>query len=376
MQRVRYFADIKGHKEIVSFLQRNISSGTLSHFIIFEGPEGIGKTSLARLVACELTHCSESERDSVINDNVSTDSVKLYNLSIDGGKDAATSIVKDMNTSLSQSPIRVIVADEAHGISNTAQDTLLEPLEHIPPNVYILLSTTDLYQLKPTLRSRAVTLHLRPLAQGDIVALLSEVVERNKLVIQRQQAILPLLAQWCEGKPRVAINLLESFGQDVTVSEETVKAFIGYQSVDDILPLLRSYSHHVSEGVAIINEMTISESLIDIVIECLRVIHSHASYKLSLQDARKVREAAKGVSETSLIVFLHGLTQGELTRRCVLNAYIASHPMYRHSISPKEESSLELQTIGDNTLAVPLVTGKNRAPALSELLSNSKGVLK
>lgn len=376
MQRVRYFTDIKGHKSIVSFLQRNISNGTLSHFIIFDGPEGIGKTSLARLVACELAHCSESDRDSVINDNVSIDSVKLYNLSIDGGKDAAIDIVKAMNTSLSSSPIRVIVADEAHGISNAAQDTLLEPLEHIPPNVYILLSTTDLYQLKPTLRSRAVTLHLHPLAQGDIVALLSEVAERNHLTIQRQQAILPLLAQWCEGKPRVAINLLESFGNNTSVDEETLKAFIGYQSVDDILPLLRSYTHHVSEGIAVINEMTITDSLVDLIIECLRVLHSHASYRLSIQDARKVREATKGVSETSLIVFLHGITQGELTRKRVLNAYIESHPMYRHAISPKEEANLELQTISDNTSFVPITNGSNRAPALSELLSNSKGVLK
>ena len=78
------FDDIVGHKNLVEFLKDHLAKGTLPQFIILEGDEGLGKSSFAKILALEIMSRDPQVLQRVINENKSTESVLLYNMSING----------------------------------------------------------------------------------------------------------------------------------------------------------------------------------------------------------------------------------------------------------------------------------------------------
>ena len=111
------FDDIVGHKNLIEFLQDHLSKGTLPQFIIFEGDEGLGKSSFAKFLALELMGRDPQVLKRVIQENKSTESVLLYNMSINGGKDTAKEVEANLSLGLSGLDRKVIILDEAHDMS-------------------------------------------------------------------------------------------------------------------------------------------------------------------------------------------------------------------------------------------------------------------
>ena len=174
-RRPKSFDDIKGHPMKVAYLVEQIANHSLPHFILFEGEEGLGKTSLAELVAISLVHGLEDspEKDAairqVIDNRKSTTNIKKYAMSEDGGKAVAKEVLAEFNTGL-VSGNKVIICDECQGMSDAAQDVLLEATDTgcIPDNLYIIALTTEKSNLKATLLSRMVPIHLNRLKGEDM----------------------------------------------------------------------------------------------------------------------------------------------------------------------------------------------------------------
>lgn len=371
------FDDIIGHKNLVEFLKGHLSAGTLPQFIIFEGDEGLGKSSLAKILALELMHRDPAVLQSVIHENRGTEGVLLYNMSVNGGKDTAKEVEANLGLGLSNLDRKVIILDEAHGMSEAAQDVFLVSTEYLPKGVYLFMCTTDSLNLKPSLKSRALILHLNHLKQSEMVQLLTQCVRERQLRLQAESTTIGLIASWADGKPRAALNLLEGFGVGTSVSLNTVKEFIDYLDVDDILPMLACLSGSMTQGLSVISEMKLNASIVPVMVEILKVKSGMASYKLSLTDTHKVRAQLSNIPVETLTKFIYLLAGlPSLSRTSMISAFLQSHIDAKSLSCPPERNEILKSEMQQKMEAPnpPVVTKeRSAAPSINDLLQ--KGVV-
>lgn len=366
------FDDIVGHKNLIEFLRDHLSKGTLPQFIIFEGDEGLGKSSFAKLLALELMGRDPQVLKRVIQENKSTESVLLYNMSINGGKDTAKEVEANLSLGLSGLDRKVIILDEAHDMSEAAQETFLVSTEYLPKGVYLFMCTTDSLNLKATLKSRAFTLHLQHLTQADMASLLTRYVRDRGLRLQAEASTIQMIAAWADGKPRIALNLIEGFAPGSAVSSATIKEFIDYLSVDDVLPVLSCLSGSMTQGLSVISEMKLNGSLVPILVEILKVKSGMASFKLSLTDVHRIRAQLNGVSVETLTKFIYLVAAlPKLSRTGLISAFLQSHTDRSFLSSPPPKTEV-LQSEMQQKLSAPTqdIAEASRpcAPSISELL--------
>ena len=366
------FDDIVGHKNLIEFLRDHLSKGTLPQFIIFEGDEGLGKSSFAKLLALELMGRDPQVLKRVIQENKSTESVLLYNMSINGGKDTAKEVEANLSLGLSGLDRKVIILDEAHDMSEAAQETFLVSTEYLPKGVYLFMCTTDSLNLKATQKSRAFTLHLQHLTQADMVSLLTRYVRDRGLRLQAEASTIQMIAAWADGKPRIALNLIEGFAPGSAVSSATIKEFIDYLSVDDVLPVLSCLSGSMTQGLSVISEMKLNGSLVPILVEILKVKSGMASFKLSLTDVHRIRAQLNGVSVETLTKFIYLVAAlPKLSRTGLISAFLQSHTDRSFLSSPPPKTEV-LQSEMQQKLSAPTqdIAEASRpcAPSISELL--------
>lgn len=372
-KKLHQFSEMVGHENLITFLKDHLEKGTLPQFILFEGDEGLGKSTLAKILAYQLTGTRADVAKRVIEENKSTEDVLLYNMSVNGGKDTAKDVEANLSLGLSNYHTKVIICDEAHAMSDAAQDVFLVSTEYLPKGVYLFMCTTDSQNLKPTLKSRAFTLHLNHLTNKEMVTLLTRTVEERGLKIQAQSATLQMLAGWAEGKPRVALNLLEGFAPGSAVSQDMVKELIDYLSVDDILPLLSSLNGSMTQGLQYISEMKLNSSFVPMLVEILKIQTGAASFKVSYTDTHKVRDQLHDVSSEALIKFTYLVSAlPKLTRSGILSAYLQSHPDLNSILNPAPQADVirsELDAKREAPAPETAEVARPAAPSLDELLS-------
>lgn len=366
------FDDIVGHKNLVEFLKDHLAKGTLPQFIILEGDEGLGKSSFAKILALEIMGRDPQVLQRVINENKSTESVLLYNMSINGGKDTAKEVEANLSLGLSGLDKKVIILDEAHDMSDAAQEAFLVSTEYLPKGVYLFMCTTDSLNLKATLKSRAFTLHLQHLTQAEMVSLLTSYVRDRNLRIQAEASTIQMIAAWADGKPRIALNLIEGFAPGSAVSTAMVKEFIDYLDVEDILPLLTSLSGSMTQGLSVISEMKVNNSLVPLMVEILKVKSGMASFKLSLSDTHKVRAQLNGVNVDTLTQFIYRVAAlPKLSRAGLISAFLQSHTDSSFLSSPPSRTEV-LQAEMQQKMEAPKQelagAARPQAPSIQDLL--------
>lgn len=366
------FDDIVGHKNLVEFLRDHLEKGTLPQFIILEGDEGLGKSSFAKILALELMNRDPTVLQRVINENRSTEGVLLYNMSINGGKDTAKEVEANLSLGLSGLDRKVIILDEAHDMSEAAQETFLVSTEYLPKGVYLFMCTTDSLNLKATLKSRAFTLHLQHLTQAEMVTLLTTYVRDRGLRLQAESSTIQMIAAWADGKPRIAINLIEGFAPGSSVSSAMIKEFIDYLSVEDVLPLLSCLSGSMTQGLSVISEMKLNNSLVPIMVEILKVKNGMASFKLSLTDTHKVRAQLNGVTVQTLTKFIYLVAAlPKITRSGLISAFLQSHTDSDYLSSPLPKAEVlqaEMQQKMESPKQELAETSRPQAPSIQDLL--------
>jgi DNA polymerase-3 subunit gamma/tau len=350
--------------------------------MILEGQEGLGKTTFAKLLAMginctgqhrpcyECASCKEIAQK-VIIENAETENVRLFNMSINGGKEAAKEVVANLTFGLSSKRTKAIILDEAHSMSEAAQDTFLVQTEYLPSGIYLILVTTNTYNFAATLRSRAVTIHLHPLKHSDVFDLLKREANERNLTLQGGDATLNLIASWAEGKPRVALNLLSGFGNDSRISSEMVKDFIGYLDLDEVLPLIEFLGGSLTHGLAYISDMQVNESILDTAIEALKIKKGQASYKMSFDDAKRIKETMEKVSEASIAKFIYELaSNNRITKNTVIAAFVKAHDSFDKLFDNDKGVLKEELAQKSRLLPTEIDEGAQNAPTLLELLAN------
>lgn len=376
MQRPMTFDDIVGHDWLVQYFKEHLANGTLPHFLILEGSEGLGKTSLADLIALSLVYGEENspERkkayDTVVTKKVSNEYIKKYEMSVEGGKEVAKEVRAEMQSTFTVNRNKVIICDECHNLSDAAQDVFLSETEYIDKKVYIIMLTTELDRLKPSLRSRAVPIHLQTLKQQDMVRVLRNEAQQRRLVIQNEDITLGMIAEWAEGKPRTGLNILNAFANGSAVSANAIRELIGYMDIKDLIPLLASLSGSMTFGLTYISEMKVDASIISLVVETIRVKSGEGSYKIKLDEAKYLREQLVNVTTEQLIQFLYGLTRHtRLTRTDVINAYISAHSRFDTLSESDTSETLKIEQSQKARVEVDMnVSSVTRAPTLDDIL--------
>lgn len=232
--RPHKFEEIVGQSHVVRALQNALNQQMLHHAYLFTGTRGVGKTTLARIVAkclnCETavsaTPCGTCANCQAIDAGRFPD---LYE--IDAASRTRVEDTRELLETVLYSPtqgrFKVYIIDEVHMLSNHSFNALLKTLEEPPPHVKFLLATTDYQKLPVTILSRCLQFHLTQLLSTQIAEQLQCILQKE--VIPYENEATELLAAAGNGSMRDALSLLDqsiAYGNG-TVRTADVKAMLG-----------------------------------------------------------------------------------------------------------------------------------------------------
>lgn len=384
LKRPHTFDDIIGHEVFKKYFIERIKRGTLPQFIVLEGPEGLGKTSIAEVIAVTVNYGFDDSPQKtkaiqeVIDNRHSIDCIKKFNMAKDSGKDTAKEVLAELSPSMSTTGRKVVICDESHAIVESAQDVFLVETEYIPKNTYLIMCTTDKSKLKATLLSRAVCIPLSALTTSQMVQVLKKEAASRNLTIQGGDTMLRIIAEWADNKPRAALNILNAFGENDVVSTEIVREFIGSMDISEILPLVTSLAGSLTYGLTFISEMKFSDGLIDSLVEVLRIKMGQPSYKVSLEQYQDAKRKLENVPEEAIMKLLHSVAGApKLNRATMVSAYISAHMSYERIFNSGREVLVEEQTqkLASRSLAPDVKSHEHiKAPTLDDMLANSNPI--
>ncbi|TXE75681.1 DNA polymerase III subunit gamma/tau [Serratia nevei] len=240
--RPQTFADVVGQEHVLTALANGLSLGRIHHAYLFSGTRGVGKTTIARLLAkglnCETgitaTPCGQCDNCREIEQGRFVDLIE-----IDAASRTKVEDTRDLLDNAQYAPARgrfkVYLIDEVHMLSRHSFNALLKTLEEPPPHVKFLLATTDPQKLPVTILSRCLQFHLKALDVDQIRQQLETVLTAEQITSDARA--LQLLARAADGSMRDALSLTDqaiAMGQG-QVTAATVSQMLG--TLDDEQPL-------------------------------------------------------------------------------------------------------------------------------------------
>ncbi len=232
--RPQSFDQVVGQAPVVRTLTNALAAGRIAHAYLFCGTRGVGKTTMARLLAKAL-NCGQGPGTDPCNDCPSCREIAAGGsvdvLEIDGASHNKVDDVRDLQESLSYQPVRdryrVVIIDEVHMLSRSAFNALLKTLEEPPPHVVFVLATTELEKIPATILSRCQHFTFRRIPRQELRAHLESVAGAEKLDLSRES--LDLVARVASGSLRDALSALDQLVSfcGPSMADEEVEAVLG-----------------------------------------------------------------------------------------------------------------------------------------------------
>ena len=210
------FDEVIGQDHVAQTLKKAIASGRIAHAYLFCGTRGVGKTSMARILAKAL-NCRSSEEpttepcgkcDSCVAISRGDDiDVIEIDAASNTGVDNVREVIENSQYRPARSRFKIYIIDEAHMLSKQAFNALLKTLEEPPSHVKFILATTEAEKLLPTILSRCQRYDFRNIPTREIAGHLADLCKREK--IKADEEALLLVAKAGAGSMRDSLSLLD-----------------------------------------------------------------------------------------------------------------------------------------------------------------------
>lgn len=325
--RPQTFAEVVGQEHVLTALANGLSLGRIHHAYLFSGTRGVGKTTIARLLAkglnCETgitaTPCGQCDNCREIEQGRFVDLIE-----IDAASRTKVEDTRDLLDNVQYAPARgrfkVYLIDEVHMLSRHSFNALLKTLEEPPAHVKFLLATTDPQKLPVTILSRCLQFHLKAMDVEQIRAQLETVLLAEHITSDARA--LQLLARAADGSMRDALSLADqaiAMGQG-QVTTDTVSQMLG--TLDDEQPLAILEALVSADGEKVMAQVAQAASRgVDwenLLVETLALLHRIAMVQLlpSVLDnhyaaiEQRLRELARTLPPTDIQLYYQTLLVG------------------------------------------------------------------
>ncbi len=233
--RPEKFADLIGQDHVAKTLEQAVLQKRVGHSYLFSGPRGIGKTTVARILARSLNcgavgkdtdiPCGKCESCKTIAGGQSVDILEIDAAS-NRGIDEIRELREKVRFAPTQGQYKVYIIDEVHMLTKEAFNALLKTLEEPPAHAVFILATTESHKVPATIVSRCQRFDFRRATLSDVIKLLEKVSKLEKM--KAEPASLALIARAADGAYRDALTLLEQMSEENTeITAETVRAKLG-----------------------------------------------------------------------------------------------------------------------------------------------------
>ena len=261
--RPNSFGTVIGQEHIIKTLKNALINNKTSHAYIFSGPRGIGKTTIARILAkainCEDLQngepCNKCASCRLINNNETPDIIELDAAS-NNGVDEIRAVLEKVNFLPGVLKNKVYIIDEVHMLSISAFNALLKTLEEPPVHVMFVLATTEPHKIPATILSRCQRFDFKPLTVKEIKTNLKNIAVKEKIAIEEDA--LNLVAEASEGGMRDAIGILDQVNAYSTteITLDDVNNVTGRISNQKIIELMQTINDGLSaKAVDLVNDL-------------------------------------------------------------------------------------------------------------------------
>lgn len=217
--RSKNLSEIVGQEHITHTLQKAVQAGKLSHAYLFTGPRGVGKTSVARILAHQINNLPYDEEKPHIDI-----------IEIDAASNRRIDEIRDIRDKVHIAPAsakyKVYIIDEVHMLTKEAFNALLKTLEEPPAHVIFILATTEVHKLPETIISRTQRFSFKPIDDTDAVNHLADIAKQEGIAVD--ESALRLIARHGKGSFRDSISLLDQLASSgEAVTDEVVRQLLG-----------------------------------------------------------------------------------------------------------------------------------------------------
>ncbi|HUS26572.1 MAG TPA: DNA polymerase III subunit gamma/tau [Nevskiaceae bacterium] len=234
--RSKKLSELVGQEHVTKALEHALAKGTMSHAYLFTGPRGVGKTSIARILAHEINGLPYTD-----------DATHLDIIEIDAASNRRIDEIRDLRDKVHIAPTsakyKVYIIDEVHMLTKEAFNALLKTLEEPPAHVVFILATTEAHKLPETIISRTQRFAFKPVDLPKVVAHLKHIAKQEKIDIADDA--LELVAAHGEGSFRDSISLLDQVrNRSGKVTLADVQASLGIAPAELIDSIVQALSAH------------------------------------------------------------------------------------------------------------------------------------
>ena len=244
--RPKRFADVVGQDIVVKIISSGMIKNRLGAAMLFSGTRGVGKTTIARIVAaafrCENSNpepcgkcadCLESKNNKQI-DVIEIDAAS--NTSVDDVRE----IIESCRYKPTSGTYKIFIIDEVHMLSKSAFNALLKTLEEPPEHVKFLLATTEIHKIPETILSRVLKFDLKNVSSDLIIKYLSSICNQESII--PEAGVLEMIAKAAEGSIRDSLSILDqAINMSMTnqISMNDLREMMNFSNDFDVLDLLK-----------------------------------------------------------------------------------------------------------------------------------------